>query len=126
MDMPRLSHTLVFWQFTNRHAGNQFFRQMCVEHRPKLYQTQSPQVKRAVALQVIAAVEHRNPPGRFLGEKDGPDWVELTADEKMEKTLEALKYAGKRKPEEGNTNVAGRPPDSPARKKQATVGAISV
>jgi hypothetical protein len=117
---------LSFLQFTNRHAGNQFFRQMCVEYRPKLYQTQSPQVKRAVALKVIAAVEQRDPPGRFLGEKDGPDWVELTADEKIEKTLEALKYVGKRKPEGGTTNGARLPPDSPARKKQATGGAMSV
>jgi hypothetical protein len=93
----RVSFLYPYLQLTNRHAGNLYFRQLCQSSKPPAYRALTKLAKRNLALSIISVIEQR--PGRFLAQKAvcsasntsaTLEWVELTLDEKLTRTLLVL------------------------------------
>jgi hypothetical protein len=84
-----------------QHAGNERFRALiCARHDANYCHAYTTAEKRAVAEQIVSHIEALDPPGRFLRRAgrvnrtarglEGP-WEELTRDEAIKKTCQALR-----------------------------------
>jgi hypothetical protein len=84
-----------------QHAGNERFRALvCARHDVNYCHSYTTAEKRAIAEEIVAHILSLDPPGRFLRRAgrpnrtirglDGP-WEELTSDEAIKKTCQALR-----------------------------------
>lgn len=76
---------------TNKHAGNKLFRSLVKKNRPHYQQLKNNAHKLMLAESIIAAIDARQ--GRFLKRlsKDSDNWIELTDEEVVTKTTQALR-----------------------------------
>jgi UvrD/REP helicase N-terminal domain len=76
---------------TNKHMGNRIYRAMVKENRQRYQQMKSNSHKQLLAESIIATVHKRG--GRFLKQhgNDQNAWTELSKDEAMIKTTQALR-----------------------------------
>ncbi|KAG7352719.1 hypothetical protein IV203_008767 [Nitzschia inconspicua] len=76
---------------TNMHKGNRIYRAIVKENRPKYQELKKISHKQLMAESIIATVHKRG--GKFLKRagKDQDSWTELSKDEAMIKTTQALR-----------------------------------
>ena len=101
--LPITDHDVLSGRGVNiaQHAGNERFRALiCSRHDVNYCHAYTTAEKRAVAEQIVSHIESLDPPGRFLRRAgrvsrtarglEGP-WEELTRDEAVKKTCQALR-----------------------------------
>jgi hypothetical protein len=76
---------------TNKHPGNRTYRRIVKENRPRYKQMKSNSHKQLMAESIILCVRNRG--GKFLKQygKDENTWVELSNEEALVKTTQALR-----------------------------------